>query len=170
MKTNKPENIILIGMPAAGKSTAGVILAKLLGYDFIDSDLLIQKESGKLLKDIIAEYGTDGFIDYENKVNSGISAAQSVIATGGSAVYGADAMQHFKDIGVILYLKVPFDVIKERLDDIHQRGVVLRNGQTLEELYRERCELYEHYADIVIDETGKTPEDILSEIMKLVNP
>lgn len=157
-------NIILIGMPAAGKSTIGVILAKVMGYDFVDSDLLIQKESGKLLNELIEERGADGFIAFENTVNSRICAERSVIATGGSAVYGKEAMQHLKSIGLIVYLKVPFDILTERLDDIQQRGVVLREGQSLKELYRERCVLYETYADVIIDEAGKTPEDILKEI------
>lgn len=158
------KNIILIGMPAAGKSTIGVILAKVLGYNFVDSDLLIQEETGMLLKEIIKKRGIEGFISLEDSVNSRIDVSRSVIATGGSAVYGENAMRHFRDIGIIVYLKVPYDVLIERLDDIHRRGVVLRLGQSMEELFEERTVLYEKYADITIDEAGKTAEEILNEI------
>ena len=162
------KNIILIGMPAVGKSTVGVILAKILGYDFVDSDLLIQKRAGKLLKEIIEELGVDGFISLENDVNSQIRATGTVIATGGSAVYGAQAMRHFQKIGMIIYLKVSFDVLQQRLDDIQQRGVILREGQTLAELYQERCVMYEQYADTVIDEDGKNLEEIIKEISERI--
>ena len=168
-KRNPAHNIILIGMPAAGKSTIGVILAKILGYDFIDTDLIMQKETGQLLKDIIKERGVEGFMALENEINGRIAASRAVIATGGSAVYGTEAMRHFKEIGTVIYLKVPFDVILRRLNDIRQRGVVLREGQSLEELYRERCLLYEKYADVVIEEADRNPEDMIREITMRLN-
>ena len=104
------KNIVLIGMPGVGKSTAGVVLAKVLGYEFIDADLIIQQQEGKLLREIIAEVGTDGFIEVENRVNSQIEVEKSVIATGGSVVYGKEAMQHLREIGTVVYLKVSYDI------------------------------------------------------------
>ena len=131
-------NIVLIGMPGVGKSTVGVILAKVLGYQFVDADLLIQKSEGKLLKDIIAEKGTDGFIEVENRVNASIQAENTIIATGGSVIYGKEAMAHLKEIGTVVYLHVPFATLEKRLADIKGRGVVLKEGQTLYDLYLER--------------------------------
>ncbi|MEI3339743.1 MAG: shikimate kinase [Eubacterium sp.] len=159
-------NIILIGMPGVGKSTIGVILAKVLGYQFIDADLLIQKEEGKLLKDIIREKGTDGFIEVENRVNSHIEASRSVIATGGSVVYGAEAMEHLKEIGVVVYLKQNLWHLEKRLRNIKGRGVVLRDGQTLTDLYEERTALYEKYADITVDEHGLNIEETLEAVQQ----
>ena len=112
------KNIVLIGMPGVGKSTAGVVLAKVLGYEFIDADLIIQQQEGKLLREIIAEVGTDGFIEVENRVNSQIEVEKSVIATGGSVVYGKEAMQHLREIGTVVYLKVSYDILEKRLHDI----------------------------------------------------
>ena len=142
------KNIILIGMPGVGKSTIGVILAKVLGYQFLDADLLIQKSEGKLLKDIIAEKGTEGFIQVENRVNSRIEAENAIIATGGSVVYGKEAMEHLKSIGTVVYLKQSLPVLEKRLRNIRNRGVVLKKGQTLKDLYRERTALYEKYATL----------------------
>ena len=159
-------NIILIGMPGVGKSTIGVILAKVLGYQFIDADLLIQKEEGKLLKDIIREKGTDGFIEVENRVNSHIEASRSVIATGVSVVYGAEAMEHLKEIGVVVYLKQNLWHLEKRLRNIKGRGVVLRDGQTLADLYEERTALYEKYADVTVDEHGLNIEETLEAVQQ----
>nr|WP_026508938.1 shikimate kinase [Butyrivibrio sp. MC2013] len=156
------DNIILIGMPASGKSTIGVILAKLMGMRFIDSDILIQDKTGRRLAGIIEEEGVDGFISIEEDVNASIEASGTVIATGGSVVYGQRAMEHFKEIGKIVYLKVSEKTIKGRLDDIKGRGVVIRRGQTFEDLYRERTALYEQYADLIIDEDGHSAEEVLS--------
>lgn len=158
------DNIVLIGMPGVGKSTIGVILAKVLGYEFVDSDLVIQKEKGKLLKDIIAEAGPEGFIEVENDVISRLNVSHSIIATGGSAVYGEEAMAHLKENGVIVYLKQSLSELEKRLSDISGRGVVLKNGQTLDSLFEERCVLYEKYADIIIDEEGKDIEQTLAII------
>jgi shikimate kinase len=157
-------NIILIGMPGVGKSTIGVILAKVLGYQFIDADLLIQKEEGQLLKDIIHEKGTDGFIQVENRVNSQIQTERSVIATGGSVIYGKEAMEHLKSIGVVVYLKQNLWHLEKRLRNIKGRGVVLKPGQTLADLYNERTVLYEKYADIIVDEHGLDIEETLEAV------
>ena len=146
------DNIVLIGMPGVVKSTVGVILAKMIGYQFIDADLLIQKQEGKLLHEIIAEKGTDGFIEIEERVNASIEASHTIIATGGSVVYGKKAMEHLSRIGTVVYMKVPYDTLEKRLEDIKGRGVVLKEGQTLRTLYDERTPLYEKYAYIEISE------------------
>ena len=160
-------NIVLIGMPGVGKSTVGVVLAKVLGYQFIDADLVIQEEEGKLLHQIIAEVGTEGFIEVENRVNASIQAEHAIIATGGSVVYGKEAMEHLKEIGTIVYLKLPFEVLNRRLKDIKGRGVVLKDGQTLKDLYEERVPLYEKYADVTINEFGLNVEQTIDRIIDM---
>ncbi len=150
------KNIVLIGMPGCGKSTVGVVLAKILGYRFLDSDLVIQEQEDRLLSDIIEQEGVDGFNEIENRINASINVKKTVIATGGSVVYGKDAMEHFKDIGIIVYIKLPYDDIKHRLGDLAKRGVSIKEGQTLRDLYNERLPLYEKYADIIADERGLT--------------
>ena len=161
----KKDNLILIGMPASGKSTVGVILAKVIGYDFIDSDLLIQKKEGMRLADIIKKKGIDGFLEVENEVNASIEASQCVIATGGSAVYGEEAMKHLREIGAVIYLQVDYSVIQKRLHNIRQRGVVLREGQTLQDLYDERTVLYEKYADLIVREGSGEIEAVVARII-----
>lgn len=160
------ENIVLIGMPGVGKSTIGVVLAKLLGYTFIDSDLIIQQEQKRLLKEIIESEGVDGFIQIENDVNCNIKEKNAIIATGGSVVYGREAMEHLKEIGIIVYLKLDYEPLRERLGDIKNRGVVLREGQDLKALYEERTPLYEKYADVIIDEKDMGAEDTIEEIIQ----
>ncbi len=157
-------NVILIGMPGSGKSTIGVVLAKRLGYRFVDSDLVIQERTGKLLHQIIEEKGIDGFIRVENEVNESLDMEKTVIATGGSAVYGKEAMVHFKSIGTVIYLKLSCESVANRLGDLNERGVIVRKGQTLEGLYEERVPLYRGYADIVIDCEDKMIKDIAAEI------
>lgn len=149
------KNIILIGMPGVGKSSAGVVLAKVMGYKFADSDLIIQEKTGMLLKDIITEKGIDGFIRVENDINKTLDMENTVIATGGSAIYGEEAMEHLKTIGTIVYLKASYEDINSRLGDLKGRGVVLKEGQSLKSLYEERTPLYEKYADIIIEEKGQ---------------
>ncbi len=163
MSDNK-NNIILIGMPTSGKSTIGVILAKILGYRFIDADIVIQEKEGRKLSRIIAEDGVDGFIDIENRINSEINADKTVIATGGSVVYGKEAMEHYKEIGTVVYLKVSFETLKKRLHHAKQRGVVMKQGQTLESLYEERKALYEQYADITVDEGRDSLEKVIEKV------
>ena len=159
------ENIVLIGMPGVGKSTVGVILAKVLGYQFIDADLVIQEQEGRLLREIIAQEGTDGFIQVENRVNASINVHHAIIATGGSVVYGKEAMEHLGSIGTVIYLEVAYPELEKRLEDIKGRGVVLREGQTLRDLYEERTPLYEKYADIRIQETGLNVEQTVQKIV-----
>lgn len=161
-------NIVLIGMPGVGKSTVGVILAKELGYQFLDADLLIQKRENRLLKDIIAQEGVDGFIEIENQVNASIEAERTVVATGGSVVYGQEAMAHLKNIATVIYLRLSYEELRKRLGNLKNRGVVLRKGQTLEDLYRERIVLYEKYADLIVDEENKGIEETLQAIVKVL--
>ncbi len=159
-------NIVLIGMPGAGKSTVGVVLAKKLGYAFLDSDLVIQSREKKLLHEIISEKGVEGFWAVEESVNESIETDRTVIATGGSAVYGRKAMEHLKRIGTVVYLKLSCAAVLERLGDLNERGVTMRDGQTFEELYDERIVLYEKYADITVDCEGLSIREIVEEFQR----
>lgn len=158
------QNVILIGMPGAGKSTVGVVLAKKLGYAFMDADLVIQGRKGKLLHEIIAEQGVEGFWRVEEEVNESILTDRTVIATGGSAVYGDRAMAHYRQMGTIVYLSLPLADIRERLGDLDERGVTLREGQDLAALYEERIPLYEKYADITVDCRNLSIREIVEKI------
>ena len=148
-------HIILIGMPACGKSTVGVLAAKTLGYRFVDSDLIIQERQGRRLHRIIREEGQAGFLAIEEAVNLtlGNEDTPSVIATGGSAVYSPAAMAHFTAVGTVVYLRLSFETVQKRLGNFTHRGVIMPEGYTLRDLYDERCALYEKYADIIVDET-----------------
>lgn len=167
-KRGKRMNITLIGMPASGKSTIGVILAKRLGLSFVDTDLLIQEQEKRLLKEIIAQEGLEGFLKIENQVNRDLCVSDSIIAPGGSVIYGHEAMEHFKQIGIVVYLKLSYKDLVERLDDLEERGVALKDGMTLKDLYNERVPLYEKYADITVDEAGKTPGNIVDELRRII--
>ena len=149
------KNVILIGMPGSGKSTIGVVLAKLLCYQFVDMDIVIQEQEKRLLREIIADEGNDGFMEIENRVNAEYNAEYTVIAPGGSVIYGREAMEHLKEIGTIVYLKLSYKSLEERLGDLRARGVVLKDGYTLRDLYNERTPLYEKYADIIIPRGGE---------------
>lgn len=162
------DNIILIGMPASGKSTVGVVLAKRLGYEFIDTDLLIQKQEQALLREIIAEKGEDGFLVIEDQVNADLEAERSVIAPGGSVVYCENAMKHYKEIGTVVYLQTSYQTIKERIGDPKKRGVVLWEGQTLKDLYEERRVLFEKYADVTICEDGLTLSETIGKVVEVL--
>jgi len=162
------KNIILIGMPGSGKSTIGVVLAKKLGYRFIDSDLLIQEKYGRTLERLIEENGDAGFIQLENDVNCSIDVKKTVIATGGSAVYGTQAMEHFKDIGVIIYLDVSYEELEERLGSLKERGVVSNGKATIEEIFEDRKNLYKKYADITVLLDKKLLRESVEEIYDLV--
>lgn len=158
------DNVVLIGMPGAGKSTVGVVLAKKLGYRFMDSDLVIQDRTGKMLHELIAEHGTEGFLRIEEEINASLDCHRTVIATGGSVVYGPKAMEHLERIGKVVYLRLSCDAIAERLGDLNERGVALKDGQTLQDLYNERVPLYEQYADITIDCEQKMIREIVAEL------
>ena len=157
-------NIVLIGMPASGKSTVGVILAKVLGKKFIDTDLVIQQREDALLAEIIKEKGVEGFMKCEEEAILSLDENNTVIATGGSAVYGEKAMEHLRENGTVIYLKVEKDELFKRLKNIKERGVVLKQGETLEEMYDNRSVLYEKYADIVIEERDSTIEETIEKI------
>lgn len=153
-------------MPGVGKSTIGVVLAKNMGMSFLDSDLLIQEQEGKKLHELIETYGMDGFLKIEGRVNASLSPKTAVIATGGSAVYSAHAMEHLRSIALICYLKLSYESIEERLGDLAERGVVLRKGETLRELYDERVPLYEKYANITVECENKNIREIVMELAK----
>ena len=162
------KNIILIGMPGAGKSTIGVLLAKSMLMDFVDTDLIIQKITGNALCDIINEKGIDEFISIENNVICNEEFVNSVVATGGSAVYGKEAMEKLKANGTIVYLKVNADELYNRIKNIHTRGIAMKDGQTLDSLYNERAPLYEKYADITIECGGLSPEECVDLIIEKI--
>lgn len=162
------KNLIFIGMPAVGKSTVGIVVAKRLGMGFIDTDLLIQDQEKKLLREIIEEVGQDGFLKIENQVNASVEAENSVISPGGSVIYCRKAMEHYKKIGTIVYLKVSYQTIKRRIRNPKKRGVVLREGQTLRDLYYERVPYFEKYADITVCEDGCRIEETIKNVMKAV--
>lgn len=162
------KNLILIGMPASGKSTVGVILAKVMKYHFVDTDLLLQEETDQTLVEIINERGLDGFLKLENELVSHLQANRSVIATGGSVVYGEAAMENMKRLGTVIYLKHRYEVINSRLTNITTRGVAMQKGESLRSLYQKRVPLYEKYADITLDADGLTTEQTVEAIRDLV--
>lgn len=162
-------NIVLIGMPGAGKSTVGVVLAKKVGMRFLDSDLVIQEQTGKKLSEIIEEQGIDGFLEVEGAVNASLACENAIIATGGSVVYEENAMEHLKSIGHVIYLQIPYEELEDRLGDLGERGVVLKPGYTLKTLFEERKPLYEKYADITIECSGKRIREIVGEIVNKVS-
>lgn len=164
----KQKNIVLIGMPGAGKSTVGVVLAKKLGFAFLDSDLVIQSREGRLLHEIIEQQGVDKFWFIEEEANLSIDAVRTVIATGGSVIYGSRAMEHLGQNGIIIYLQLSCGEIAGRLGDLNERGVTLREGQTLETLYEERTPLYEKYAHITMDCENLSIREIVEEIVRRI--
>lgn len=162
-------NIILIGMPASGKSTVGVLLAKNIGYGYIDCDLLIQNEQKALLCDIISRVGVQEFIKIEEKVNAELWAERCVISTGGSVVYGERAMAHLKTLGKIIYIQVGLEELERRLKgkDLFSRGVVMKNpGTTLADLYAERAPLYEKYADLIVNCQSNTLDETVEMLIE----
>lgn len=168
-KDIKKNNIILIGMPGVGKSTIGVVLAKKMGFRFVDSDLVIQEQEGRLLHELIEEYGQSGFLEIENRVNASLLVEKAVIATGGSVVYGKEAMAHLKKIGIIVYLYLPYEGIESRLGDLGERGVAIAPGQSLKDLFNERKPMYEEYAQITVCCEDKEIREIVEEIGELIH-
>lgn len=162
---SESKNIILIGMPGAGKSTIGVLLAKALGMDFIDTDIIIQQRSGRLLQDIIDNDGIEAFLALEEAVLSSLELKNSVIATGGSAVYSHKAMTALKQSGRAVYISLPYEEVERRITNITTRGIVLRSGNTLLDAYNERVPLYEKYADLTIDCSGRDIESSMRELV-----
>jgi shikimate kinase len=162
---DRMNNIILIGMPGAGKSTVGVILAKALGMHFIDTDILVQEQAGRLLQELIDEDGPELFKKTEERTILSLNARNAVIATGGSVVFSQRAMEHLKSGGIVLYLAVPFEEMARRLRNITTRGIVIVPGQSLRDMYTERLPLYEQYADRTIDSTGDDFETVVRNVI-----
>lgn len=162
------KNIVFIGMPASGKSTVGVVVAKRLGYKFVDTDLVIQEVEKRLLKEIIAEEGNEGFLRIEDRVNAEIQEERAVISPGGSVVYCENAMRHYKETGMIVYLHTSYETISNRPHNAKNRGVVLKDGQTLKDLYEERTALFERYADLTISEEGRDLEETIEEVLRVL--
>ncbi len=162
------KNIILIGMPGAGKSTIGVLLAKTLIMSFTDTDLLIQKKCSSSLCEIIKERGIDEFLRIENEVICEEDFCNCIVATGGSAVYGKEAMAKLKENGITVYLRLSPDELEKRINNIHTRGIAMKEGTTLAELYNERAPLYEKYADITVNCSSLTPEQCVDSITEKI--
>jgi shikimate kinase len=159
------KNIVIIGMPGAGKSTMGVILAKTLGRNFTDTDLVAQETTGRLLQEIIDDEGTDAFLETEEKTILSLHGHHAVIATGGSVVFSKKAMEHLKKDGVVIYLKISFEEMVRRLNNITTRGIVLVAGQSLRDMYNQRVPLYEKYADLTIDYSDGDFENCIGNVM-----
>lgn len=162
-------NIVLIGMPGCGKSTVGVLLAKAMGKAFIDTDVVLQAKEGQKLQTMIDSIGIDAFLMKEQAVILSLNCEHTVVATGGSVVYGTEAMKHLHENGVVVYIKLPYASIEKRLSNLATRGVTLKKGQTLLDLYNERIPLYEAEADIICESDGFEIEDTVSKIVSLVN-
>lgn len=166
MTDKMKNNIVLIGMPGAGKSTIGVLLAKAMNYQFMDTDLLIQNRNGKMLYEIINDKGIEKFLEIENDTLCSVDVQNTVIATGGSAVFGSEAMSHLTDNGCIVYIKLSCSEIERRVNNIKTRGIVMKRGKTISDIYEERVPLYEKYADITVDCDNTTIEECVELIME----
>lgn len=162
-------NIVLIGMPGAGKSTVGVVLAKVMRKPFVDTDLLIQQKHGMFLQDIIDKFGVKKFLEMEERVVVDLEVRDYVIATGGSVIYSNSALNHLKKDSMLVYLKLRFDEMEQRLNDFKSRGIVKEKDKTLVDIYNERSPLYEKHADITIICSNKNIEDIVFEIKERIN-
>ena len=156
LRVKNVDNITLIGMPGSGKSSVGVVLAKALGKDFLDVDLLIQSREGTLLQNILDEQGVEAFLDVESEVIRSVSCKNTVIAPGGSCVCRDDAMEHLKKQGVVVYLRLSCPEVVKRIHNLDSRGIALQPGQTLEDVYNYRAPRYERYADLTVDADGQT--------------
>ncbi len=157
-------NITLIGMPGSGKSTVGQALAKRLGLQFVDVDQVIIRKTGQTLAEILDDVGDEGFRQVEERINAELDVQNSVIAPGGSVIYGPRAMAHLRDISTVVYLQVEHDELLRRLGDLHARGVSILPGQTFRDLYNERCPYYERYAHLIIDTKGLSLKQVAEKI------
>jgi len=163
-------NLVLIGMPGAGKSTLGVVLAKRLGLGFVDTDLLIQMRSGRLLQEVIDADGLAVFRALEEQTLLEFDICNAVIATGGSAVYSEAAMRHLAEIGTIVFLDVPLAELEQRLKDMKSRGLVIDPGATLADLLAERLPLYRRWADLTVATDDLGFEQVVETICRQVAP
>ena len=162
------KNIILVGMPGSGKSTLGIMLAKKIHYGYIDSDSVIVAQQGKLLPELIEELGNEGFLELEARVNASLCARHCVIATGGSAIYRGDVIEKMKENGLVVYLKISYEEVERRLGNLKKRGVVLKDGYTLKDLYNERAPLYEKHADYIVSLSRGKIEESAEKIRKAI--
>lgn len=158
------DNITLIGMPGSGKSTVGVVLAKMLGYDFLDADLLIQARQGALLQELLDTHGTEAFLDMEKDAICSIACRRTVIAPGGSCVLRRASMEHLKDLGRILYLRLSFGELEHRITNLASRGIAFAPGQGLQDVYDQRAPLYERWADLTVDVDGQSLRETLDTV------
>lgn len=165
-----PSNLVLVGMPASGKSTVGVLAAKILGLDFSDTDLLLQRQEGKRLHAILQTMGPEGFLAAENRLLAGLQASRTLISTGGSAIYHPQGMTNLKSLGSVVWLDVPFAELERRLGDMATRGVVLAQGQSLRDLYDERLSLYAGWADWRLKVGREDLEVTVGNLVSLVRP
>ena len=163
------KNVVMVGMPGSGKSTIGVILAKSLGFDFVDTDLVICKREGKKLQEIIDTEGLEKFLEIEQQVGEEISPVNSVVATGGSMILSDEAMKNLKKDGIVVYVEVPLEILKKRITNMKTRGIAFKKGETLDDIFRVRTPLYEKYADITITADENTvPEDCVNQIVERI--
>ena len=160
------DNIVLIGMPGAGKSTVGVLLAKTLGYAFLDTDLVIQEREGKLLQTLVDELGVEAFLEREADAICSVNCVNTVIAPGGSAVCRERAMEHLKALGRIIYLHLPLEELEHRLHNISTRGIAMAPGETLAHIYDYRAPLYRKYADLTVEVGGQTLEETVTQVLE----
>lgn len=160
------ENIVLIGMPGAGKSTVGVLLAKTLGYAFLDTDLVIQEREGRLLQTLVDELGVEGFLEAEADALCSVACERTVIAPGGSAVCRARSMEHLKSLGRVVYLHLPLEELERRLHNISTRGIAMAPGQTLADIFSTRAPLYRQYADLTVNVGDQSLEETVEQVLK----
>lgn len=158
------ENLTLIGMPGSGKSTIGVVLAKVLGYDFLDADLLIQSREGALLQELLDAHGSDAFLDMEQRAICSIQCRRTVIAPGGSCVLRESSMAHLKSLGPVIYLRLSYPELEKRITNLASRGIAFAPGQSLKDVYDQRVPLYETWADRAVDADGQSPQATLDAV------
>ena len=164
------ENITLIGMPGSGKSTVGVVLAKTLGYSFLDVDLVIQERQGKLLQELLNTLGSESFLDLEGATIRSLCPSRTVLAPGGSCVLRAGAMAHLRSLSTVVYLHLSYDALEGRIHNLATRGIAFAPGQTLRDVYDQRAPLYARYADLTVEVDGQTLDQTLAAVRAVLPP